>query len=244
MGKVYIVGAGPGDIELLTLKAYKLIQSADAILYDRLVNQEILSSAKKNCELIYVGKEDGKHLIEQEDINRLLFYYSKKYNNVVRLKSGDPFVFGRGGEEIIFLHQQNIDFEVIPGISSAIGVPTHASIPLTLRNVASSFAVITGHEHMDKSQSSIDWSSLKGIDTLVFLMPVSNKKNIAKKLIEVGRNPEEPVAFIENGTTSKQKIFITSLMKTSISPPPVNTPTVMIVSKIIDTIKDIISLNL
>lgn len=146
MGKVYLVGAGPGDIELLTLKAYRLISSADVILYDRLVNPEVLLLTRPDCELVYVGKEDGKHTIEQEKINELLLQYAHTREIVVRLKGGDPFVFGRGGEEALFLAQHGIDFEIVPGISSAIAVPAYAGIPLTFRGISSSFAVITGHE--------------------------------------------------------------------------------------------------
>jgi uroporphyrin-III C-methyltransferase len=233
MGKVYIVGAGPGDVELLTLKTYKLIKSADVILYDRLINQEILSLAKPDCELVYVGKEDGKHTVEQEKINELLLRYAYTKDIVVRLKGGDPFVFGRGGEETLFLAQHSVEFEVVPGVSSAIAVPACAGIPLTFRGVSSSFAVITGHEDPRKERSDIDWESLKGINTLVFLMVVKNRREIAKKLIEVGRNPEEPVAFIERGTTHEQRIVISSLLEVSQSPPEVSPPAVMVVGKVV-----------
>lgn len=233
MGKVYIVGAGPGDVELLTLKAYKLIKSADAILYDRLINQEILFLAKPNCELLYVGKEDGKHIIEQEKINELLLRYAHTKDTVVRLKGGDPFVFGRGGEEALFLAQHGVEVEVVPGVSSAIAVPSYAGIPLTFRGISSSFAVITGHEDPRKEHSDIDWGSLKGINTLVFLMAVKNRQEIAKKLIEVGRDPKEPVAFIERGTTHEQRIVISSLLEVSQSPPEVNPPAVMVVGKVV-----------
>lgn len=233
MGKVYIVGAGPGDVELLTLKAYKLIKSADAILYDRLINQEILFLAKPNCELLYVGKEDGKHTIEQEKINELLLRYAHTKDTVVRLKGGDPFVFGRGGEEALFLAQHGVEVEVVPGVSSAIAVPSYAGIPLTFRGISSSFAVITGHEDPRKEHSDIDWGSLKGINTLVFLMAVKNRQEIAKKLIEVGRDQKEPVAFIERGTTHEQRIVISSLLEVSQSPPEVNPPAVMVVGKVV-----------
>jgi uroporphyrin-III C-methyltransferase len=233
MGKVYIVGAGPGDVELLTLKAYKLIKSADVILYDRLINQEILSLAKPYCELVYVGKEDGKHTAEQEKINELLLRYAHTKNTVIRLKGGDPFVFGRGGEEALFLAQHSVEFEVVPGVSSAIAVPACAGIPLTFRGLSSSFAVITGHEDPRKERSDIDWESLKGINTLVFLMAVKNRREIAKKLIEVGRDPKEPVAFIERGTTHEQRTVISSLLEVSQSPPEVSPPAVMVVGKVV-----------
>lgn len=234
MGKVYIVGAGPGDLELLTLKAYKLIKSADVILYDRLVNPEILTLAKPDCELIYVGKEDGKHTIEQEEINKLLVKYARIKETVIRLKGGDPFVFGRGGEEALFMVKHGVDFEVVPGISSAIAVPASAGIPITFRGLASSFAVITGHEDPKKKNSTVNWQSLKGIDTLVFLMAVSKRQEIAKRLIEAGKDEKEPVAFIEMGTTPEQKVIVTNLEDLAKNPPEVNSPAVMVVGKVVE----------
>ncbi|QID32861.1 uroporphyrinogen-III C-methyltransferase [Pampinifervens florentissimum] len=233
MGKVYLVGAGPGDQELLTLKALRLIKSADVILYDRLINQEILLFAKPDCELVYVGKEAGKHTIEQEKINELLLKYAQTKDVVVRLKGGDPFIFGRGGEEALFLAEHRIDFEIVPGVSSFYSVPAYAGIPLTFRGISSSFAVITGHEDTRKESSSIDWNSLKGINTLVFLMGVSRRKEIAKRLIEIGRSPDEPVAFIENGTTERQRVILTSLYELSTDPPKVNPPAVMVVGSVV-----------
>ncbi|NPA51334.1 MAG: uroporphyrinogen-III C-methyltransferase [Aquificae bacterium] len=232
-GRVYLVGAGPGDPELLTVKAYKLIKNADVILYDRLINPEILEIAKPDCKLVYVGKEDGKHLKTQEEINNLLLFYAKQYETVVRLKGGDPFVFGRGGEEAIFLKKHKIPFEIVPGITSAVSVPAYAGIPITHRGLASSFAVITGHETPEKAKSSINWESLKDIDTLVFLMCVNNRKYIAKKLIEIGRNPKEPVAFIHRGTTSSQSVVETTLEKIVASNLSIKPPSVMVVGKVV-----------
>jgi len=233
MGKVYLVGAGPGDLELLTLKAYRLIKSADVILYDRLINPEILSIRKERCELVYVGKEDNKHTIEQDKINELLLIYAYNKNVVVRLKGGDPFVFGRGGEEALFLAKHGIEFEVVPGISSAIAAPTYAGIPVTFRGISSSFAVITGHEDPQKEHSNIDWISLKGINTLIFLMAVSNRQNIAKKLLDIGRCPDEPVAFIENGTIPCQKTTITTLHELAYNPPNIKSPALMIIGQVV-----------
>ena len=234
MGKVYIVGAGPGDIELLTLKAYRLIRSADVILYDRLVNKEILNLAKPDCKLLYVGKEDGKHTIPQDQINSLLLEFSKKENTVVRLKGGDPFVFGRGGEEALFLAQNGVEFEIVPGVTSAVAVPAYAGIPVTFRGLSSSFAVITGHEDPNKGKSDINWESLKGIDTLVFLMGVSTRQAIAKKLLEMGRSEDEPVAFIEMGTTSNQRVTVTTLKELSQNPPYVQPPAVMVIGRVVN----------
>ncbi|RUM61082.1 MAG: uroporphyrinogen-III C-methyltransferase [Persephonella sp.] len=204
MGKVYIVGAGPGDPELLTLKALKVIKKADVILYDRLINPEILLYAKPECELIYVGKEDGKHILEQDKINFLLYEFAKNNDIVVRLKGGDPFVFGRGGEEAIFLKEKGIPYEIIPGITSAISVPLYGGVPITHRGISSSFVVITGHG--SKGQfPNIDWNAISKIDTIIFLMGVSNREKIAKNLINVGKSPETPIIFIEKGTTKEQK---------------------------------------
>ena len=243
MGKVYIVGAGPGDPELLTLKALRLIKSAEVILYDRLINQEILLFAKPDCELVYVGKEDGKHTIEQEKINELLLRYAHTKEVVVRLKGGDPFIFGRGGEEALFLAEHSIEFEIVPGVSSFYSVPAYAGIPITFRGISSSFAVITGHEDPKKEKSSIDWESLKGINTLIVLMGVSRRKEIAKRLIEVGRDPKEPVAFIENGTTERQRVILTDLYELSTNPPEVSPPAIMVVGEVVRLREKLVSFN-
>jgi len=243
MGKVYIVGAGPGDPELLTLKALRLIKSADVILYDRLINQEILLFAKPDCELVYVGKEDGKHTIEQEKINELLLKYAHTREVVVRLKGGDPFIFGRGGEEALFLVEHGIEFEVVPGVSSFYSVPAYAGIPITFRGISSSFAVITGHEDPRKERSSIDWKSLKGINTLIVLMGVSRREEIARRLIEIGRGPKEPVAFIENGTTERQRVILTDLYELSTNPPEVNPPAIMVVGSVVRLREKLVSFN-
>lgn len=154
--KVYLTGAGPGDIELLTLKAARVIGEADVIIYDKLANPEILKMAKKDCEFIFVGKESGNHSVPQEEINEIIYQYALKYKNVVRLKGGDPFVFGRGGEEAIYLHQREIKFEIIPGISSSVAVPAYAGIPVTHRGITTSFRVVTAHETPNKKISQLE----------------------------------------------------------------------------------------
>ncbi len=232
MGKVYLVGAGPGDPELLTVKAYKILQKADVILYDRLINPEILFLAKPTCELIYVGKEDGKHILEQEKINFLLYDYAKNNDIVVRLKGGDPFVFGRGGEEAQFLAEKGIPFEVIPGITSAISVPAYAGVPVTHRGIASSFAVITGHGHKGQFPD-INWEALAGIDTLVFLMGVANRQKIAENLIKAGRNPDEPVIFIEKGTTKEQKSIVSTLKEVAEGKTTVYSPAIFLIGNVV-----------
>lgn len=232
LGKVYIVGSGPGDPELLTLKAARLIQQADVLLYDRLVHPDVLNLAKKDCELVYVGKEEGKHLIPQDDINQFLVYYAKKAQVVVRLKGGDPFVFGRGGEEILYLQEHHIPFELVPGITSPLSVPAYAGIPVTHRGIASSYAVITGHQAPEEDRD-LDWESFKGIDTLVFVMGVTHRQEIARKLISVGRDPHEPVAFIEKGTTKEQNVIVTHLKEVADYPPQVKSPAIFIIGKVV-----------
>ncbi|RME85806.1 MAG: uroporphyrinogen-III C-methyltransferase [Planctomycetota bacterium] len=234
MGKVYLVGAGPGDLELLTLKAMKVLKKADVVLYDRLVNPEILELTRPGCLLEYVGKEDGKHLLPQPEINRHLTHFASRYDIVVRLKGGDPFVFGRGGEEAIYLQEQGIDFEIIPGISSSIAAAAYAGIPVTHRGVASSFAVITGHECPEKKESTLNWESFIGIDTLVFLMGVRNRQKIAQKLVEMGRNPKEAVAFVENGTMENQKTYVFSLKDVAEGKAlSIHSPAIMIVGEVV-----------
>jgi len=211
MGKVYLTGAGPGDIELLTLKAYKAIQNADVIVYDRLANATILELVKDGCKFVYVGKEDGHHTLEQDQINQKLYEYALEYEKVVRLKGGDPFVFGRGGEEALYLKERGIAFEIIPGISSAISVPAYAGIPVTHRGISTAFKVVTGHISADKNSSNINWDDLKSDDTIVFLMGMKNLKTICAKLIELGKPKNYPVAVISKGSTSEQKVVVSDL---------------------------------
>jgi len=233
MGKVYITGAGPGDPELLTVKAFKIIQNADVILYDRLINEEILNYRKKETILIYVGKEDGKHTIPQQEINQLLYDYALQYDVVVRLKGGDPFVFGRGGEECLFLAERGIEFEVIPGVTSAISVPAYAGIPVTHRGIASSFRVVTGHEAPDKENSSIDWESMKANETIVFLMGLHNIEKIMDKLIQIGKNPKTPVAVIHSGTTENQLVIVGEIDNISELAKDVPTPALIVIGDVV-----------
>ncbi|MEZ0322843.1 MAG: uroporphyrinogen-III C-methyltransferase [Hydrogenothermaceae bacterium] len=233
MGKVYITGAGPGDLDLLTLKALKVIQQADVILYDRLINEEILSFAKKDAIFVYVGKEDGKHTIPQEEINQLLYKYALNYENVVRLKGGDPFIFGRGSEEALYLALRGIEFEIIPGITSVVAVPAYAGIPLTHRGITSSFRVITGHEAPDKPNSMIDWESLKTEETIVILMGLHNIEKIMKKLIEVGKNPKTPVAVIQAGTTENQKVVVGTVDSISEISKDLQSPAIIVIGEVV-----------
>lgn len=230
--KVYLTGAGPGDVELLTLKAARVIKEADCIIYDRLANPEILKMAKDGCVFVYVGKEDGRHTLPQEDINEKIYQEACKYNVVVRLKGGDPFVFGRGGEEGAYLHQRGVAYEVIPGITSAISVPAYAGIPVTHRGVSVSFRVVTGHE-AKKSHSQIAWENFKTDDTIIFLMGLHNLENIAKKLIEVGKSPQFPVAVISKGTTKEQQVVVGTLQDITQKAKNLPTPALIVVGKVV-----------
>lgn len=211
LGKVYIVGAGPGDPDLITVKGLKCIKEADVILYDRLVNKELLKCAKENVELQFCGKSPEAHFLQQETINYYLVKYAKKGKIVTRLKGGDPFVFGRGGEEAEFLAENGIDFEIVPGITSGIAAPAYAGIPVTHREFGSSFALVTGHRK-NSEKDNIKWESLaKGIDTLAIYMGVSHLPDIQEKLLYHGKNPDTPVALIHWGTLNEQRTVVGTL---------------------------------
>ena len=211
-GKVFLVGAGPGDPRLLTVGAMNCLKQADVVVYDHLADESILSYVPANAERIYVGKQSCKHTMRQEDINVLLADKADEGKIVVRLKGGDPFVFGRGGEEALVLLERNIPFEVLPGVTSAISVPAYAGIPVTHRGVAVSFAVITGHEDPTKAESHIQWKHLAtGVDTLVFLMGVANLPVITKNLIDNGRPADTPAAIIRWGTRADQETYVTTV---------------------------------
>lgn len=234
MGKVYLTGAGPGDIELLTVKALRVIKQADVIIYDRLANPDILEEAKDGCEFVYVGKEDGRHIMPQDDINEVIYQNALKHANVVRLKGGDPFVFGRGGEEALYLLERDIKFEVIPGITSAISAPAYAGIPVTHRGVAVSFRVVTGHESPNKKVSQIPWDNFKTDDTIVFLMGLHNLPKISKKLMEVGKASDYPVAVISKGTTKDQSVVVGTLENIVEKAKDVPTPALIVVGKVVE----------
>ncbi len=211
-GKVCLVGAGPGDPSLISRKGLECLAQADVIIYDRLLDERLLDSVSPQAERIYVGKSAGRHAREQKEINQLLVEKAKVSKSVVRLKGGDPFVLGRGGEEAEALKQNRIPFEVVPGVTSAVAVPAYAGIPVTHRGVASSFAVITGHEDPGKASSSIAWEKLAtGVDTLIFLMGMQNLPEIVETLLEHGRLPDTPVAVIKDGTRPEQKTVVGSL---------------------------------
>ena len=203
--KVYLIGAGPGDPGLVTLRGKQCISKADVIIYDYLASPALLNYARKNAELIYVGKKGGDHTLSQDKINALIVEKAKAGSTVCRLKGGDPFIFGRGGEEAEILASKSIPFEVVPGVTSAIAAAAYAGIPLTHRNLTATLAFVTGHEDPHKKESSIDWEALaRGIGTLVFFMGVKNLPDITQKLIANGRSPDTPVALIRWGTTPRQ----------------------------------------
>lgn len=214
MGKVYLVGAGPGDMKLITIRGLELIGQADVIIYDNLVNKELLRYARAGAEIIYAGKKASRHELPQKDINALLVRTAKNNSMVVRLKGGDPFIFGRGGEEAQYLASRKIPFEIVPGVTSAISVPAYAGIPLTHRDHASTVAFITGHEDEKKTGSTISWSGLaKGPDTLVFLMGMKNLEDITRRLVAEGRDPGTPACVIHSGTLPAQKV-VTGTLRT------------------------------
>ena len=211
-GRVALVGAGPGDPGLLTVRALERLKEADVIVYDRLVNPALLDLAPPEALRIFAGKRVGAHCLPQSAINALLVHHAEAGRFVVRLKGGDPFVFGRGGEEALALSDAGIAFEVVPGISSAIAVPAYAGIPVTHRGVAASFAVLTGHEDPAKDDGTVDWGKLAtAVDTLVVLMAVGSFPKIVGALLAHGRAPETPVALIRWGTTEAQEVRVGSL---------------------------------
>lgn len=212
MGKVYLVGAGPGDLKLITVKGFELIRRADVIIYDNLVNKGLLEFARAGAEIIYAGKKASCHELPQREINSLLAEKASGNSTVVRLKGGDPFIFGRGGEEAQHLAKKGIPFEIVPGITSAISVPAYAGIPLTHRDHASTVAFVTGHEDEKKEASSINWHELAhGPDTLVFLMGMKNLPGIVKRLVEEGKDPHTPACVIRSGTLADQKVVTATL---------------------------------
>jgi uroporphyrinogen III methyltransferase/synthase len=210
-GKVYIIGAGPGDPGLITLRGAECIREAEVIIYDHLVNPDILRHAGEKAVMIYAGKQGGDHTLSQDEINRRLVEEAGRGAVVARLKGGDPFIFGRGGEEAEVLREAGIPFEIIPGVTSAIAVPAYAGIPLTHRGHTSTVAFVTGHEDPTKGKSDIDWPALAGIGTLVFLMGVKNLAAIAENLIRCGKDAATPAALIRRGTTPEQETLIGAL---------------------------------
>lgn len=232
-GEVYIVGAGPGDAELLTLKALQLMQQADVVVYDYLVSDEIMELVRRDAELICVGKRMGNHSVVQEDTNKLLVDLARQGKKVCRIKGGDPFIYGRGGEEVQELAKHNVRYQIVPGITAAAGCSAYAGIPLTHRDHAQAIQFVTGH--CKKDGNDLDWASLaKPNQTLAVYMGVVKSPDIQAKLIEHGRAETTPVAIVENGTRKNQRVFTTTLekMASEIEAQQVQSPALLIIGEV------------
>ncbi|MGH7315984.1 MAG: uroporphyrinogen-III C-methyltransferase [Candidatus Rokuibacteriota bacterium] len=211
-GRVYLVGAGPGDPGLMTVRGLAVLRRAEVVVYDRLVNPVLLDEAPPPALRLFAGKRAGGHCLAQERINGLLIEQARRGQLVVRLKGGDPFVFGRGGEEALALAEAGIAFEVVPGVSAAVAVPAYAGIPVTHRGLGSSLAVVTGHEDPAKDRAAVDWGRLAtAVDTIVVLMGAQSLPRIAAELVGHGRSPDTPVALIRWGTTEAQETVVGTL---------------------------------
>lgn len=229
MSTIHIVGAGPGSADLLTVRAARLLARADAVLYDRLVSREILATIRSGAELHAVGKEEGRQEEIQREIYGLLEDCARRHQTVIRLKGGDPMVFGRGGEEWHWLVARGWNVEVTPGLSSAISVPELAGIPVTYRGVAGGFAVVTGHR---KAMTRQDWEAYARVDTLIVLMGVGHRSEIAAALMAAGRDGSTPVAFVENGATPQERVMVSTLSNASAC--EVQAPAVMVIGGVVN----------
>ena len=230
-GTVYIVGGGPGDPGLITVKGLECLRRADVVLYDRLVAQELLTEVPVHAELIDVGKEPKRHRRSQDEINALLIEKAREGKVVIRLKGGDPFVFGRGGEECQALSEAGIRYEVVPGVSSAIAVPAYAGIPVTQRGVTTAFTVVAGHT--GGSDSTIDWQAISRIGTIVFLMGVEHLPEIVPQLIAHGRGADTPAALIQEGTTLNQFVVTGTLADIVAKSREIRPPAVLVVGEVV-----------
>jgi uroporphyrin-III C-methyltransferase len=235
-GKVLIVGAGPGDPKLITLKAVEAIKSSDVVLYDRLVSKKIVGMIPKKAKKFYVGRDVGDDYKHQDTTNDMMVKYAKKNKIVVRLKGGDPFIFGRGGEEAEFLREHQVKYEIIPGITSGIGSAEYSGIPLTHRDYASSVVFVTGHEDAKKTEGVVDWKKIaKAVDTIVIMMGLSRLEMISRKLISGGLDKNTPVAVIQNGTTDEHRMIKGTLSNISkkVRDEKIKPPTIIIVGKVV-----------
>jgi uroporphyrin-III C-methyltransferase len=228
--KVYLVGAGPGDPDLLTVKALRLLNLADVVIYDRLISLEILALVNPSAKLVYAGKEFGEQEAVQQSIYSEILAHLDQANTIVRLKSGDPLIFGRGGEELEFLASHGIEAEVVPGISSATSAPALAGVPLTYRGMATSFAVIAGHR---QSVTTLDWGAYAGVDTLVVLMGVEFRDCIAGSLIQSGRAASLPVVFVSRASTSDEVVIESTLGAVARGEVEVESPAVFIIGEVV-----------
>ena len=235
-GKVYICGAGPGDRDLLTIKAAKLLSECDVILYDRLVNNGILNMTSSHSKKVYVGRESGDPTTNQMITNELMLKYANDGKKILRLKGGDPFIFGRGGEEAEFLSSKNIKYEIVPGISSLNGAAVYAGIPLTHRDYSSSVVILTGHESIEKKKSSIKWNSIaKAADTIVIFMGLEQLNHITRKMIGAGVNKRSDIAVIENATSNKQRVIIGNLgnIERKVKQKKIQSTAIIIIGKVV-----------
>ena len=239
-GEVFLVGAGPGDPELLTIKALRLMQQADVVLYDRLVSDEVLGKVRREAEKIYVGKNRNQYSITQDNINQYLRDYAQQGLQVLRLKGGDPFIFGRGGEELSYLAQHNVAFQVVPGITAASGCASYAGIPLTHRDHAQSVRFITGHRH--NGQLNLNWKEfVEDNQTLVFYMGLNGLETICQQLIHYGMREDMPIALIEKGTSKQQRSFISTLteLPLKVREAQAEAPTLIIVGEVVNLHKQL-----
>lgn len=234
-GKVYLIGAGPGDPELITLKGLRCLRAAEVIIYDRLSNPVLLEEAQPEAKLIFAGKARGCHELAQEEIHRLLIYHARQGRVVARLKGGDPFVFGRGGEEAEALVQAGIPFEVVPGVSSAVAVPAYAGIPITHRDYAAQVTIVSGHEGAPSSQ--VHWESLATTNgTLVVMMGLAALPHIAQRLLKGGMAPLMPVAVIQQGTLPTQRVVIGTLenIAARVAEAGLQSPVLIVIGAVVD----------
>ncbi|MGD6830563.1 uroporphyrinogen-III C-methyltransferase [Sutcliffiella halmapala] len=234
-GKVYLVGAGPGDPDLITVKGLRCLEKADVILYDRLVNHELLNYAKKEAQLVYCGKLPHYHTMKQETINHFLIKYAKKGLQVVRLKGGDPFVFGRGGEEAEECAKNDVPFEVVPGITAGIGAAAYAGIPVTHRTLSKSFAFVTGHQAGDK-EAEHQWANLAyAVDTICVYMGVSQLPNILRHLLENGKSPKTPIALVHWGTLNEQRTVVGTLadIERKVKEASISNPSMIVIGEVV-----------
>jgi len=231
--KVYLVGTGPGDPDLLTVKALRLLQNADVVIYDRLVSEGILEQIPAGVSRIYVGKKTGNHTLPQDEINQLLLKLAETERTVVRLKGGDPFIFGRGSEEALLLAQNGIKFEIVPGITAASACTTYAGIPLTHRGLSQGVQIVTGHSQADQPLE-LDWASLADENkTTVIYMGFANRELISNKLIEAGLDKNTPAAAIQNGTTVKQNRVLTTLANLAEDTSMMQAPVIFVIGKVV-----------